>query len=161
MKITEVMNLPNSQLIAQRSLARLKGRKSISEAESARIQYQNFISSVTLLSTIPDSQLVKGNKYCPIQVSADSASKSVSIVRVAEPAEFVEQQGSQLFFTFNNQQVFSFPDQNHYAAEQIVAIFNNLKDLSQIQTLVGLNFVGNWEIDGQEFAPPNLIKKFK
>lgn len=160
MKITEVMNLPNSQVIAHRSLARLKKRKPITESDQAAEQYQNFISSVNNLSTIPDSQLVAGNTYCPIQISADSSSKSLSVVRVAEPAEFVEQQGSQLFFTFNRQQVFGFPDQNHYAKEQIVAIFNNLTEMSQVQTLLGLNFVGNWEIDGQEFAPPNLIRKF-
>ena len=155
------MNLPNSQAIAQRSLERLKKRKPINESDQAAAQYQNFISSVNNLSTIPDSQLVAGNKYCPIQISADSSSKSLSIVRVATPAEFVEQQGSQLFFTFNNQQMFSFPDQNHYAEEQILAIFNNLTEMSQMQTLIGINFVGNWEIDGQEFVPPNLIKKFK
>ena len=63
MKITEVMNLPNSQLIAQRSLARLKNRKPILESESALAQYQNFIKSVTNLSTIADSQLIAGNKY--------------------------------------------------------------------------------------------------
>ena len=72
----------------------------------------------------------------------------------------MEQQGSQLFFTFNKKQVFSFPDQNHYASEQIVAIFNNLTEMSQVQTLIGINFVGSWQIDGQEFAPPNIIKKF-
>ena len=48
MKITEVMNLPNSQTIADRSLAQLKRRKQISEDEADRSkeQYQNFIKSV-------------------------------------------------------------------------------------------------------------------
>ena len=112
------------------------------------------------LDTISDTQLIPGKTYCPIQVSADSESKSLSIVRVQSPAQFVEQQGSQLFFTFNKKQVFSFPDQNHYASEQIVAIFNNLTEMSQVQILIGINFVGSWQIDGQEFAPPNIIKKF-
>ena len=162
MKITEVMNLPNSQTIAARSLAQLKRRKQISEsqADQARDQYQNFIKSVQELDTISDTQLIPGKTYCPIQVSADSESKSLSIVRVQSPAQFVEQQGSQLFFTFNKKQVFSFPDQNHYASEQIVAIFNNLTEMSQVQILIGINFVGSWQIDGQEFAPPNIIKKF-
>lgn len=162
MKITEVMNLPNSQTIAARSLAQLKRRKQISEsqADQARDQYQNFIKSVQELDTISDTQLIPGKTYCPIQVSADSESKSLSIVRVQSPAQFVEQQGSQLFFTFNEKQVFSFPDQNHYASEQIVAIFNNLTEMSQVQILIGINFVGSWQIDGQEFAPPNIIKKF-
>ena len=162
MKITEVMNLPNSQTIADRSLAQLKRRKQISEDEADRSkeQYQNFIKSVQELDTISDTQLIPGKTYCPIQISADSESKSLSIVRVQSPAQFVEQQGSQLFFTFNKKQVFSFPDQNHYASEQIVAIFNNLTEMSQVQTLIGINFVGSWQIDGQEFAPPNIIKKF-
>ena len=162
MKITEVMNLPNSQTIAARSLAQLKRRKQLSEsqADQARDQYQNFIKSVQELDTISDTQLIPGKTYCPIQVSADSESKSLSIVRVQSPAQFVEQQGSQLFFTFNKKQVFSFPDQNHYASEQIVAIFNNLTEMSQVQILIGINFVGSWQIDGQEFAPPNIIKKF-
>ena len=162
MEITEVMNLPNSQTIAARSLAQLKRRKQISEsqADQARDQYQNFIKSVQELDTISDTQLIPGKTYCPIQVSADSESKSLSIVRVQSPAQFVEQQGSQLFFTFNKKQVFSFPDQNHYASEQIVAIFNNLTEMSQVQILIGINFVGSWQIDGQEFAPPNIIKKF-
>ena len=156
------MNLPNSQTIAARSLAQLKRRKQISEsqADQARDQYQNFIKSVQELDTISDTQLIPGKTYCPIQVSADSESKSLSIVRVQSPAQFVEQQGSQLFFTFNKKQVFSFPDQNHYASEQIVAIFNNLTEMSQVQILIGINFVGSWQIDGQEFAPPNIIKKF-
>ena len=113
MEITEVMNLPNSQTIAARSLAQLKRRKQISEsqADQARDQYQNFIKSVQELDTISDTQLIPGKTYCPIQVSADSESKSLSIVRVQSPAQFVEQQGSQLFFTFNEKQVFSFPDQ--------------------------------------------------
>ena len=32
--------------------------------------------------------------------------------------------------------------------------------MSQVQILIGINFVGSWQIDGQEFAPPNIIKKF-
>ena len=162
MKINEVMNLPNSQTIAARSLAQLKRRKQISEsqADQARDQYQNFIKSVQQLKTVSDTDLTPGQTYCPIQVSADSESRSLSVVRVQSPAQFVQQQGSQLFFTFNGHQVFSFPDQNHLANEQIVAIFNNLSDMSQVQTVIGINFVGSWQIEGLEFAPPNVIKKF-
>lgn len=163
MKIDDVINLPNSQTIAVRTLAQLKRRKQISESDAtlATAQYQNFIKSVYQLKTISDNQLTPGQEYCPIQVSADSASKSLSIVQVAHPAQFVEQQGSQLFFTFNSQQVFSFPDQNHYAAEQIVAIFPDLSTMMQVQTLAGMTFVGNWVIVGQEFAPPNIIRNFE
>lgn len=163
MKLDEVINLPDSQTIARRSLERLRRRKQISEAESnqATQQYQNFIKSIQALNSILDMQLEAGKEYCPIQISADSLSKGLSVVRVAHPAIFVEHQGSQLFFTFNNKQVFSFPDQNHYADEQIVAIFPDLQSMSRVQLLIGINFVGNWTIDGQEFAPPNTIRHFK
>lgn len=156
MNIFELTNF-DSQDYNRRVLRKITATTLTENEQSAAKQiFDSFVDGIGQLS---ENQLIVGEKYWPLDLSADTSKRAISLLTVSEEATYVKSAGSRLYFTFDGLNLFTFPQEEYTDEDEKLALYSDKEKLNSLITALKLRFKDNWIVEAAAYVPPGILKK--